>query len=104
MPQSLFHAFFCFSFPDLHVDVQGWNFQGADAAVLQGEEVGALVLGDAALDADALILVTEWKEFRLPTWGVIKKAMKQPVVLDGRNIYDGDELQEMGFVYHCIGR
>lgn len=59
---------------------------------------------DAALDADALILVTEWKEFRLPTWGVIKKAMKQPVVLDGRNIYDGDELQEMGFVYHCIGR
>lgn len=34
MPQSLFHAFFCFSFPDLHVDVQGWNFQGADAAVL----------------------------------------------------------------------
>lgn len=59
---------------------------------------------DAALDADALILVTEWKEFRLPTWGVIKKAMKQSVVLDGRNIYDGDELQEMGFVYHCIGR
>ena len=45
-----------------------------------------------------------WEEFRLPTWGVIKKAMKQPVVLDGRNIYDGDELQEMGFVYHCIGR
>ena len=62
------------------------------------------MLLNAALDADALILVTEWKEFRLPTWGVIKKAMKQPVVLDGRNIYDGDELQEMGFVYHCIGR
>lgn len=59
---------------------------------------------DAALDADALILVTEWKEFRLPTWGVIKKAMKQPVVLDGRNIYDGDELHEAGFVYHCIGK
>lgn len=59
---------------------------------------------DAVLDADALILVTEWKEFRLPTWGVIKKAMKQPVVLDGRNIYDGDDLQETGFTYHCIGR
>ncbi len=59
---------------------------------------------DAVLDADALILVTEWKEFRLPTWGVIKKAMKQAVVLDGRNIYDGDELCEAGFVYHCIGR
>ncbi len=59
---------------------------------------------DAVLDADAMILVTEWKEFRLPTWGVIKKAMKQPVVLDGRNIYDGEELHEAGFVYHCIGR
>lgn len=59
---------------------------------------------DAVLDAHALILLTEWKEFRLPTWGVIKKAMKQWVVLDGRNIYDGDELSEMGFVYHCIGR
>lgn len=59
---------------------------------------------DAVLDADALILVTEWKEFRLPTWGVIKKAMRQPLVLDGRNIYDGDELEEMGFIYRCIGR
>lgn len=59
---------------------------------------------DALLEADALMLVTEWKEFRLPTWGVIKKAMKQPIVLDGRNIYDANDLQEMGFVYHCIGK
>ncbi len=59
---------------------------------------------DATLDADALILVTEWKEFRLPAWAVIQKAMKQPVVLDGRNIFDGEELQELGFTYHCIGR
>ena len=43
---------------------------------------------DALLDADALMLVTEWKEFRLPAWGVVKKTMKQPVILDGRNIYD----------------
>ena len=41
---------------------------------------------DAALDADALMLVTEWKEFRLPSWAVIKKAMRTPVLLDGRNI------------------
>lgn len=59
---------------------------------------------DAVLDADALLLVTEWKEFRLPSWGVLKKTMKQPVVIDGRNIYDRNELQEQGFHYTCIGK
>ena len=59
---------------------------------------------DAVLDADALILLTEWKQFRIPSWGVIKKAMKQPLVFDGRNIYDAQELEGIGFVYHCIGR
>ncbi len=59
---------------------------------------------DAVLDADALLLLTEWKEFRLPTWGVIKKAMRQPLVIDGRNIFDVEELEENGFEYHCIGR
>ena len=59
---------------------------------------------DALLDADALMLVTEWKEFRLPAWGVVKKTMKQPVILDGRNIYDVKELQDLGFVYRCIGK
>lgn len=58
---------------------------------------------DAALDADALLLVTEWKEFRMPSWGVLKKTMKEPVVLDGRNIYDKKELHEIGFTYYCIG-
>jgi UDPglucose 6-dehydrogenase len=59
---------------------------------------------DALLDADALMLVTEWKEFRLPAWGVVKKTMKQSVILDGRNIYDAKELQDLGFVYRCIGK
>ena len=59
---------------------------------------------DAVLDADALLLLTEWKEFRLPTWGVIKKAMRYPLVIDGRNIFDADEVQECGFEYHCIGK
>ena len=59
---------------------------------------------DAVLDADALLLLTEWKEFRLPTWAVIKKAMKQALVIDGRNIFDAEELEENGFEYHCIGR
>ena len=59
---------------------------------------------DAALDADALMLVTEWKEFRLPSWVVIKKAMRTPVLLDGRNIYEKKEIEELGFTYHCIGK
>lgn len=59
---------------------------------------------DAVMDSDALMVVTEWKEFRMPSWGVIKKLMLTPLVLDGRNIYDPAELEEHGFVYHCIGR
>jgi len=59
---------------------------------------------DAVLDADVLMLVTEWKEFRLPSWAVIKKTMSQRIVLDGRNIYDKKEMEELGFVYHCIGK
>lgn len=59
---------------------------------------------DAVLEADALLLLTEWKEFRLPTWGVIRKAMRRPLVIDGRNIFDSEELEENGFEYHCIGK
>ena len=59
---------------------------------------------DALLDADAMLMVTEWKEFRLPAWGVIRKTMKHPVIFDGRNIYDPHELAEAGLVYHCIGK
>ncbi len=61
-------------------------------------------LYDAVLDADALLLLTEWKEFRLPSWAVVKKTMRQPLVLDGRNIYDKKEMEEQGFIYHCIGQ
>ena len=59
---------------------------------------------DAVLDADALMLVTEWKEFRLPSWAVIRKTMAQQIVLDGSNIYDKKEMEELGFVYSCIGK
>ena len=59
---------------------------------------------DAVLDADALLLLTEWKEFRLPSWAVIKKAMRNALVIDGRNIFDAEELDECGFEYHCIGK
>ena len=59
---------------------------------------------DAVLDADVLMLVTEWKEFRRASWAVIKKTMSRQIVLDGRNIYDKKEMEELGFIYHCIGK
>ena len=59
---------------------------------------------DAVLDADVLMLITEWKEFRLPSWAVVKKTMNQQIVLDGRNIYDKKEMEELGFIYSCIGK
>lgn len=59
---------------------------------------------DAASNADALLLLTEWKEFRLPDWAIIGNSMKRKLVLDGRNIFDSEELAELGFEYHCIGK
>ena len=59
---------------------------------------------DAALGADALLLLTEWKQFRLPSWEVVRRTMNQPVVFDGRNIYDSEELRAGGFHYASIGR
>ncbi len=59
---------------------------------------------DAANGADALMLLTEWKEFRLPNWDIVGKIMNRRIVLDGRNIYEPAELAAVGFVYHCIGR
>ena len=59
---------------------------------------------DAANNAEAIILVTEWKEFRLPNWNVLSKIMKKHIVLDGRNIYNADELANNGFMYSCIGK
>ena len=58
---------------------------------------------DAVIDADAIAMMTEWKEFRLPSWSIIHRAMRQHFIVDGRNIYDAADLAEEGFVYHCIG-
>ncbi len=58
---------------------------------------------DAVKGADALLLITEWRQFHLPAWNQIKEIMKTPLVIDGRNIYDRRELEEMGFEYRCIG-
>ena len=59
---------------------------------------------DAADGADVFALLTEWHQFRMPSWNVIKKVMHGNVIVDGRNIYDKDELHEQGFVYTCIGK
>ena len=59
---------------------------------------------DAVLNADGLLLLTEWKQFRIPNWGVVEKVMKTKLVIDGRNIYDPAEMIVMGFSYYCIGR
>jgi len=70
-----------------------------------GDEVEyATDMYDAALNADALLLLTEWKQFRLPSWGVLLKTMSVPLVIDGRNIYDPEEMEVQGFNYLCIGR
>ncbi|GAA4015465.1 UDP-glucose/GDP-mannose dehydrogenase family protein [Hymenobacter fastidiosus] len=58
---------------------------------------------DALIDADALLVVTEWPEFRSPNFDVVARLMKQKAIFDGRNIYDAKELHEAGFTYHCIG-
>ena len=50
-----------------------------------------------------MLLVTEWKEFRMPSLGVLAKTMNERVVIDGRNIYDSEELTEKGFTYYKIG-
>ena len=58
---------------------------------------------DAATGADALLLVTEWKELRMPSWQAMRRIMRGNVIIDGRNIYDRAELTDNGFEYHKIG-
>ncbi|MFG6443533.1 UDP binding domain-containing protein, partial [Roseateles sp. LKC17W] len=69
------------------------------------DDVTLVERADAALQgADALLIVTEWKEFRTPDFDAIKAALKQPVVLDGRNLYDPALMKTLGIEYRGIGR
>lgn len=61
-------------------------------------------LYDAMIDANALILATEWSEFRIPNFKLLRRIMKETVIFDGRNIYDQAEVAENGFTYYGIGR
>jgi UDPglucose 6-dehydrogenase len=59
---------------------------------------------EAATDADALMIVTEWKEFKTPNFEKLKQLLKEPVIFDGRNLFDPQVVAEYGFVYRAIGR
>jgi UDPglucose 6-dehydrogenase len=70
-----------------------------------GERVSYHAMNYDALEgADALLILTEWNEFRRPDFARMKKLLKQPVIIDGRNVYEPDDMQELGFIYHSIGR
>ena len=59
---------------------------------------------EAARGADAVVIVTEWQDFRTPDFQELKSVMNTPVIFDGRNLYDTDKLEELGFAYYSIGR
>jgi len=59
---------------------------------------------DACIDADALVIVTEWPEFRIPNFRVLSKLLKSKIIFDGRNIYDPEEMADLGYSYYSIGR
>lgn len=59
---------------------------------------------DAILDADALVIVTEWSEFRNPDFNKIKSSLKKPIIFDGRNVYTLEKMKELGFYYESMGR
>jgi len=58
---------------------------------------------DVLIDSDALLVVTEWPEFKFPNFNIMKKLLNEPLVIDGRNIYDIEEMKDRGCIYYCIG-
>lgn len=77
----------------------------AEAQKILGDKVYyASDIYDAADNADALVVPTEWKEFRLPNWEILKKIMRTHIIIDGRNIYNRAELENIGFKYQGIGQ
>ena len=78
-----------------------------EARHLYGERPDFQLCGssmDTLTGADALVIVTEWSLFRSPDFDAIRQRLRQPVIFDGRNLYDPDYLREQGFTYYAIGR
>lgn len=69
-----------------------------DDLTLMGTKEGALH------NADALIIVTEWQQFRAPDFDLIKSELKNPVIVDGRNLFSPEKMSHMGITYYSIGR
>jgi UDPglucose 6-dehydrogenase len=59
---------------------------------------------EAAQGADALVIVTEWKQFRVPDFAKLRETLKSPVIFDGRNLFEPADVRAAGFAYHPIGR
>ncbi len=82
--------------------------EGAATGQADGNQKGQIYYAtdiyDAAKGADAIAMVTEWRQFRMPNWGAVKAAMKGNVFVDGRNIYSPAEMKELGFEYYSIGK
>ncbi|MHA7846708.1 UDP-glucose dehydrogenase family protein [Serratia sp. D1N4] len=93
---------------ELGASVQAYDPEAmAEAQRIYGQRADLKLMGtkEAALqDADALVICTEWQNFRAPDFDVMKKALKQPVIFDGRNLFDPERLQARGFTYYGIGR
>jgi UDPglucose 6-dehydrogenase len=69
-----------------------------DSVIYADDEYSALK------GSDALLVVTEWNEFRNPDFDLVKTTLKQPVIFDGRNIFEPEKMKELGFTYYSIGR
>ena len=88
--------------------VQAYDPEAMDEAARIYPDAPGLILSDSSNDAlngaDALVIVTEWQEFRSPDFEAIKSELSAPVIFDGRNLYDPAALAAMGLSYHGIGR
>jgi len=88
--------------------VQAFDPEAMDEAQrIYGHRIDLKLMGtkEAALQgADGLVICTEWQNFRAPDFDVIKNSLKEPVIFDGRNLYDPERISKRGFVYYAIGR
>jgi UDPglucose 6-dehydrogenase len=80
------------------VAMQNARFYFKDTILYAEDEYAALN------GSDALLVVTEWNEFRNPDFALVKSKLKQPLVFDGRNIFEPEKMKELGFVYYSVGR
>ena len=100
-------AIFCIKkFLDCRMKIRAYDPEAASSAMAALEsKIEILQNGyDALEDADALVIFTDWQEFRNPDFEVIAKKLKKPVIFDGRNLYNPDLIKKMGIEYHSIGR